>query len=373
MDVTPAPEHRELREQVTELLDDELAPLIRRMADRPRHTAEPDNTAIRAMVWQALTDLGLLRLNHAPAPGARRALQGLTAVAERLGEVLYHGPFTDTVLTSEALLRAAPGGGHDALLKEIGAGVPVAATIRDGILAPHTAPLVPDATGRRVTAERRFVVCAAEADWLLIPGRTADGTHRTALVRREDPTVRLHRHEELSRGELYTVTLTDAPVLAWLDLDAAAWHELTATARILQAAYLVGLSRATLHLGVAYAGERRQFGAPIGRRQSLAFGLARLATQIDAASLLTQAAAWEADTGTECRLTAGQALAMAAELARDATRQVLHLHGAHGMTTDCDAQLFYRRAAWESLTLGSPSDIRGDVAPLLWTRGAGAG
>ncbi|MFF5639405.1 acyl-CoA dehydrogenase family protein [Streptomyces sp. NPDC012825] len=372
MDVTPAPEHTALRQIVTDVFDDELAPLVRRMADRPRHTDAPadgpDDADVRAMVWQALTDLDVLALNQSPVPGALRGLQSLAVVAERLGEVLYQGPFADTVLTSEALLRTAPGSSRDTLLKRIAAGTSVAAAIRDGRPDPGGAPLSVDATGRLLTAERRFVVCAAEADLLLVTGRTAAGEFRTALVERDDPTVRLRRQEELSRGELYAVGLAGTPVLAWLDLDERDWRELTGSARVLQAAHLVGLSRGALRLGVAHAGERHQFGGPIGRQQSLAFTLARLATRTDSAHLLTRAAAWEADRGGDHRLTAGQCLAMAGELARDTARDVLQVHGAHGLTEGCDAQLFYRRAALDSLALGTPAQLRADVLPLLRAR-----
>lgn len=373
MDVTLAPEHHELRRRVSDVLDDELAPLVRRMADRPRHgegpdggsDEAPDDADVRAMVWQALTELDTLSLNRTQAPGSLRGLQSLAVVAERLGELLYQGPWLDTVLTSEALLRAAPDGAHDTLLKRLAEGTSVAAALRDGRTDPFDAPLTLDATGRLVSAERRFVGCAAEADLLLVPGRTATGEPVVALVRRDDATVRLRRHEELSRSEQYAVTLTGTPFLARLDLGERDRRELIASARVLQAAHLVGVSRGALLLGVAYVRERRQFGGPLGRQQSIAFTLARTATRIDSAHLLTRAAAWEADTGEDYRLTAAQCLSMAAELARDTVRDVLHLHGARGLTEDCDAQLFYRRAALDSLALGTPARLRAEALPLL--------
>ncbi|ARZ72292.1 hypothetical protein M1P56_15480 [Streptomyces sp. HU2014] len=371
MDVTLAAEHQELRRHVTETLGDEIAPLIRRMADRPRHGAGPDDSEIRALVWQALLGTGALSLNQSPVPGDRRGLRALAVLAERLGEVLYQGPLLDTVLTSEALLRCAPGPGRDRFLKEIAGGASVAAAVRDGGVRPYDAPLTAGAAGDTVSAERRFVGFAAEADWLLIPGLTADGVHRTALVRRDRPGVHLRRHEELGRGELYAVRLTDAPVALWLTPEEdteGARHELIASARTLQAAYLVGLGRGALRLGTDRLKERRQFGGALARQQAPAFQLARLATRVDAAHLLTQQAAWEGDTGRDHRLTAGQALAMAAELARDTGRDVLHLHGAHGMLDAGDAQLFYRRATVESRVLGSPAQVRADVLPLLLAR-----
>jgi alkylation response protein AidB-like acyl-CoA dehydrogenase len=329
------------------------------MADRPRHAETPDNAPVRAMLWQALTDMGVQRLTDR---------QSLAVLAERLGEVLYQGPLLDTVLASDALRHGTAGTGQELFLKEIGAGASVAVAVRDGGLRPDEAPFDVDDARGTVTAERRFVAFAAEAGYLLIPGMTPTGERRTALVRPDHPTVRLRRQEELGRGELYTVRLTDTPVTAWLGLGndpAAAWRDLLASARILQAAYLVGLSKGALRLAVAYAGERRQFGGPIGRQQSLAFLLARSATRIEAGRLLTRAAAWEADNGVDHRLTAAQALALAATLARDTGRDVVQVHGAHGMTDSCDAQLYYRRAVTESLTLGSPAALRAEVLPLL--------
>jgi alkylation response protein AidB-like acyl-CoA dehydrogenase len=46
----------------------------------------------------------------------------------------------------------------------------------------------------------------------------------------------------------------------------------------------------------------------------------------------------------------------------------MQIHGAYGMTENSDAQLFYRRAAVESLWLGSPAELRGEVASLLRAR-----
>ncbi|WP_137992769.1 acyl-CoA dehydrogenase family protein [Streptomyces vilmorinianum] len=363
MDVTIAPHHEELRHTLTEVLDDELAPLIRRMADRPRHGTDTSDADVRAMVWRALTDLGVLRM-----PGGAGGHEALAVVAERLGELLYQGPLLDTVLAAETLLRSRTCPERDRLLKEIADGTSVAAAVRDGDPHPEDGALTVGAADDTVSAVRRFVTCAAEADWLLVTGRTPEGEHRTALLPRDHPTVRLRRQEELGRGETYAVELAATPVLAWLDLGpdpVAVWQRLAASARTLQAAYLVGLAAGALRLAVEHARERRQFGGPIGRQQSLAFTLARHATRIDAARLLTRVAAREADTGDDPRLSAAQAYAMAAELAKEASRDSVQIHGARGLTLDCEAQLFLRRSAVESLALGAPNRVRADVLPLL--------
>ncbi|MEV6931336.1 acyl-CoA dehydrogenase family protein [Dactylosporangium sp. NPDC051485] len=327
-----------------EFLDAQLAPLVRRMADRPRR---PDEDAelrdVRAVVWQGLVGIGL------PA-----AQTDLVALAELLGSVVYQGPLLDTVTAGELLAHAGlPGliGRHDAAALAIRA---------HGTADPADLAPVAEADGR-LTARRCFVGFAGEVEHLVVIG------DRLALVPREHPTVTLRRYEETGRGELFDVRFAGTPVTAWIG-GGEHWRAALATARIRQAAYLVGLGQGALDLAVAYATERRQFGQPIGRFQALAFRLAELRIRIDAARLLTRAAARDADRGHDVRLAAAQSLATAAELARAVTTAAMQIHGAAGMTSDSDAQLFYRRAAIESLWLGSPTQLRAAAAPLLAAR-----
>ncbi|WP_432841889.1 acyl-CoA dehydrogenase family protein [Dactylosporangium sp. CA-092794] len=328
-----------------EFLDAELAPLVRRMADRPRPAGphEDDDRAVRAMVWQGLAGIGL--------PTGQAELAGL---AELLGSVLYQGPLLDTVAATELLSRAGQVG-------LIGAGESVALAIRAHGSADPAAPAHVLAGPGTITARRSFVGFAAEADHLVVVG------DRTALVPRDHPTVTLRRYEETGRGELYDVRFAGTPVTAWIG-DAGHWPPVLANARIRQAAYLVGLAQGALDGAVGYAKRRRQFGQPIGRFQALAFRLSELHIRIDAARLLTRAAARAADGGGDVRLAAAQSLATAAELARAVTTAAMQINGAAGMTSDSDAQLYYRRAAIEALWLGSPTQLRAEATPLLAER-----
>ncbi|MEV8516356.1 acyl-CoA dehydrogenase family protein [Dactylosporangium sp. NPDC051484] len=331
----------------TKFLDTELAPLVRRMADRPRHPDGADdetgNRQIRAMVWQGLAEIGL--------PTRQ---QDLVELAELLGSVLYQGPLLDTVSAGDLLARA----GLDGLIRK---GEAVALAIRaHGAASP--AELAPVVTEHGLLSTRRyFVGFAAEVEHLVVVG------DRLALVPRDHPTVTLRRYEETGRGELFDVRFTGTPVTAWIG-DGEQWRPALATARIRQAAYLVGLSQGALDLAVRYATARRQFGQPIGRFQALAFRLAELGIRIDAARLLTRDAAREAERGLDARLVAAQSLATAAELARTVTTAAMQIHGAAGMTSGNDAQVFYRRAAIEALWLGSPTQLRAEAAPLLLER-----
>lgn len=93
--------------------------------------------------------------------------------------------------------------------------------------------------------------------------------------------------------------------------------------------------------------------------------MAAAATEREAPRLLVEEAAWLADTGRDARLSALEALACAADLARRAATDAVQLHGAVGMTEEHDAQLFYRRAAVDSLLWGRPTELRRLAAPLL--------
>lgn len=364
-----------LQESLAEFFEEELVPVVRRMADRSPYAGIEENPEIRAMVGEALAGLGLLRLRLPPEHGGLGlGHEAPVAVAEQLGAVLYQGTWQDTVTAGELLVRAGAGR-HDELLTALGAGEDggITLAVRSGgagtTLEP--APMTVDRAGGTVTARRDFVAFVPETARLLVLGRTEDGAVTGAVVRNDAPGLTVRRHEELGRGELYAVGLDGTPVQAWLELDGAIWPEVLDGARLRQAAYLVGLSQGALDLAVGYAKSRRQFGKPIGHQQALALRLAGLAARLDAVRLTVRAAAWEADHATGAgavRLRAAQTLAMAADLARRTTGEVMQVHGAYGMTEDSDAQLFYRRAAVESIWLGSPAELRGEVVPLLKER-----
>ncbi|NAS20500.1 hypothetical protein GT755_02240 [Herbidospora sp. NEAU-GS84] len=288
---------------IAEFFEGDLAPLVRRMADRPRGEGgdtDDDRRETRAMVWEGLTGLGALDDDDA------------VGLAELLGSVLYQGPLLDTLTARELFPDADLG--H--------APVALAAGSYSG-------------QDETITARCDFVGFADEVEHFAVVGGD-----RSALVRAGHPSITTRRHEETGRGELYRVDFTDTPVTTWA--GPVDWEP----ARVRQAAYLVGLAQAALDHAVGYAKTRRQFGRAIGANQALSFRLAELSMRVDAARLLVHdrdAAAHAAGT-----------LAEVADLARTVTVQTMQIHGAAGMRSDDDAQLYYRRAAAESVRLPQP-------------------
>jgi butyryl-CoA dehydrogenase len=114
--------------------------------------------------------------------------------------------------------------------------------------------------------------------------------------------------------------------------------------RIAIAALAVGVIRCCLEESVAYAGERRAFGRPIGAYQAVAFACSDLAVMAETASLLTYQAAWLRDTGRPYKREAAMAKLYATEGAVTATRMATQVFGGYGFMDETLVARQYRDA-----------------------------
>jgi alkylation response protein AidB-like acyl-CoA dehydrogenase len=112
--------------------------------------------------------------------------------------------------------------------------------------------------------------------------------------------------------------------------------------RISIAALAVGIARGAYEAALKYSKERRQFGKAISEFQAIRFYLAEMATEIDAARLLTERAADAKDSGEDHRRMAAQAKYYASEIAVRATERALQIHGGYGFIKDYPVEKFYR-------------------------------
>jgi short-chain 2-methylacyl-CoA dehydrogenase len=124
--------------------------------------------------------------------------------------------------------------------------------------------------------------------------------------------------------------------------------------RIGVAAMGVGLAQGALDEAIAYAKERRAFGQPISKFQSIQAKIADLSAQIEAARLLTWRAALEKDAGKSFTLTAAQAKLITGRLAVRATEEAVQIHGGYGYIEEYPVCRFYRDA--KILTIGEGTD-----------------
>ena len=112
--------------------------------------------------------------------------------------------------------------------------------------------------------------------------------------------------------------------------------------RIAVAAQAVGGARAALKAAYAYAQFRKAFGKPIIDHQAIAFKLADMATQIEAARLLYYHAARLKDLGEACAREASMAKLFASEMAERVASEALQIHGGAGFLNDYPVEKIYR-------------------------------
>jgi len=106
----------------------------------------------------------------------------------------------------------------------------------------------------------------------------------------------------------------------------------------------VGVARAAYEYALQYAQERVQFGKPIIKHQAVAFKLADMAMQIDAARLLTWRAAYLADQGVPCTKEASMAKAFAADVAMKTTTEAVQILGGYGYMREYPVEKWMRDA-----------------------------
>jgi short/branched chain acyl-CoA dehydrogenase len=124
--------------------------------------------------------------------------------------------------------------------------------------------------------------------------------------------------------------------------------------RIGVAAMGVGLAQGALDEALSYAKERRAFGQPISKFQSIQAKIADLSAQIEAARLLVYRAAALKEKGEPFTLTAAQAKLITGRLAVRATEEAVQIHGGYGYIEEYPVCRFYRDA--KILTIGEGTD-----------------
>ncbi len=112
--------------------------------------------------------------------------------------------------------------------------------------------------------------------------------------------------------------------------------------RISIAALGLGTARGALEAAIEYAREREQFGRPIGTFQAIQWKIADIATELDAARLLTLRAGWLMNEGRPCTKESAMAKLMAGEVSVKAAVEAVQIFGGYGFTKDYPVEKFFR-------------------------------
>jgi len=138
--------------------------------------------------------------------------------------------------------------------------------------------------------------------------------------------------------------------------------------RISIAALAVGIAAGALGHAVQYARERKQFGQPIGAFQAIQSILANMATETDAARLLTYRAAWLKDQGKTTTLESSMAKLYASEVAVRVSNDAIQVFGGYGYVKDYPVEKYYRDAKLCTIGEGTSEIQRMVIARQLLGR-----
>jgi hypothetical protein len=123
--------------------------------------------------------------------------------------------------------------------------------------------------------------------------------------------------------------------------------------RIAIASLSVGIAQAALEHSVKYAKQRKQFGKALAEFQAIQFKIADMATEVEAARLLTYRAAKLKDDGKDFKFAASMAKYFASEIATKATNEAVQIHGGYGFIKEFPVEKLYRDV--KLMTIGEGS------------------
>lgn len=130
--------------------------------------------------------------------------------------------------------------------------------------------------------------------------------------------------------------------------------------RVMLALTSIGLAEAALYSALEYAGAREQFGRPIGKFQALRHKMADAATKLEKSRHLAYYALYLHASGQEALREVSMAKALAGEMVREVTDEVVQLFGGNGYSMDYPAQRYWRDARIQSIG-GGTTEIMNEI------------
>lgn len=206
---------------------------------------------------------------------------------------------------------------------------------------------VPDGDEYVLNGGKVFVPLAADADLFLIYA-AEDGSTQGFLVEKGMPGLDIGEREKnmgIKAFATYGLTLNECrvPRANKLGGDGGCdFAKLMAYSRAATSAMAVGVARAAYEYALAYAKERHAFGEPIASRQAIAFMLAEMAIDIDAARLMVWEAAWRLDKGKDATKETYLAKMFADEMVMRVTDGGVQVLGGHGYIREFPVELWLR-------------------------------
>jgi alkylation response protein AidB-like acyl-CoA dehydrogenase len=357
-------EQRQIKETARDFLADRYrSERIRELAESERGFEESD--------WEEMAGLGWPGLAIPEEWGG----QGLGAVElavlfEEMGFALAPSPLLSNTVAGLALALCGSDGQRERYLRPLaeGASRGTVAPIDAGapaVLNRFTMEAKGSGGGVVLDGEKVLVMDAEAADFLIVP--TADGVRHVVERDQAGVTVMPEPSIDTTRRH-YAVRFEGVEVPSERTLPAAPERYLPAFGRmcVMLAAELTGIAQRTMEMAVQYAGERQQFGRPIGSYQAVSHRCAQMLLEVEGARSATYYAAWAADNEPETLpLAASMAKAYASDAGWRVSASSLQVHGGIGFTWEHDLHLWLKRARADAAAAGDARFHRDLVADLV--------
>ncbi len=361
MDLDLSPDHVLLRDTIREFMTAEVAPVVDEHEQARRFPAE---------IVRRIGELGWLGINVPERwGGAGMDTLAYAIAVEEIGRVwgsLGLIVAAHTSLGCGPLLVAGSDEQRDRFLPPLASGrmlgaygltEPTAGSDAGGTRTTATHEPGPDGGTWVIDGRKRFITNAGQAGLYVVTARSgarADGSAAISafVVPADAPGFSVGRLEHKmglhasATGELLLegVRVPAANLLGDEGAGFRAFLKVLDGGRISIAALALGISQAALDAAIPYAKEREQFGRPIGTFQGVAFMIADMATEIEAARALVHRAAWLKDQDRDYGLAAAQAKLFASEVSARVTNAALQVHGGYGYVEDYPVERFLRDA-----------------------------
>ena len=356
MDFQSTEEHRMIRRMVREFAEKEIAPRAEEIDETDRF---PDD------LFRRMGDLGIIGL---PFPeeygGSGGDYTSLVIALEEIARVsgsmaitldaqtsLYCEPiylFGTEEQKQKYLAPAARGEKIGAFgLTEPQAGSDAGATRTRAVQDEETGEWI-------INGQKNFITNGSIADFTVITAKTDPeaGTRGISafIVERGTPGFEVGRDEKKMglKGSVTSELFFEncrIPGKNLLGKENEGFRQFLTSldaGRVAIAAMAVGLAQGALDKAVAYAKEREQFGQPIAKFQAIQWMIAEMATEIDAARLLVNRAAWLRERGERYTKEAAMAKLFATETSERACYKSIQIHGGYGYVKEYEVERMYR-------------------------------
>ena len=360
MDFDLSDEQRLLQETVSQFIENECPMArLRELFD--------DEVGYDPILWKGLAEMGLAGI-HLPGEygGSELEVLDLAVVAESLGAAAAPVPFLSHSLATQAILSGGSDEQKSRMLPSLASGehlATVAFAEVEGLWLPDQWTLTaPEGKTGAISGTKEIVEFGEQADYFVVG--LAGG--KMGVVDRTATGVEIQRVEGADRTRrIARVTFDGTPIEVLEESGEAASARVRDLGLVLLAADAFGGASKLVSMSVEYAKTREQFGVTIGHFQALKHQLANMAVEIEPTRALYWYAAHALDHEPEDAVRTA-ALAKShlcdrySQIARDATEA----HGGIGYTWEGDTQIWFKRAMFDRVFLGTPRFHKDRIADL---------